>query len=67
MSEDSFSDKVVDQGTKLTKKEISSKMNFVQLDLKLNPKIGLNHHHPTPNFSQAYRHQMRIRFGKTRY
>ena len=45
---------------------VCSHLNFFQLDLKLNPKIGLNHHHPTPNFSQAYRHKMRIRFGKTK-
>ena len=45
---------------------------IVQLDLKLNPKIGLNHHptplhsnppHPTTNFSKASRHHRRLRFG----
>ena len=44
---------------------------FVQLGLKLNPKLALDHHPPTHlptrNFSKGSRHSRGLKFGMTAY
>ena len=47
--------------------DISAKPNGL-LELKLNPKAGLNHHHHNPppttnNFSEATRHSSRLKYA----
>ena len=39
-------------------------MDFiVQLEPKLNPKTGSDHHLTTKNFSKTFRHSMRLKYG----